>query len=270
MSIAQKTIGELLPKSLLSSPSVSVEHDNKVWMASVLLIHYLESFTDSLVVTKNLSPIGILGGKDLIENLIKNPTSELFDNKTVHDLMHEKIHEVTPNTSLSDLLHSWMNSRRAFSIIKNNLGGYSSISARTILEIGIRCKTSLKISDLPKKNVLTFKENDSIEHIMNLMLKHGTRKLLLENSEFFISDRIILEKIARDFDYLRKKNDFLSTPAKSFPLSPVKVITDDMPLQKIYEIMFGLLHPHMLFKNQVVSPWDLCIALLSDDFVISQ
>lgn len=268
MTITNKTLHELLPKSLLSHPSVSVEYDNKVWMASVLLIHYLESFTDSLVVTKNTFPIGILGGKDIIEHIIKNPTSDLFDNNTVQNLMHEKIHIVTENISLSDLLYSWNKSRRAFSIIKNNIGGYSAISARTILEIGIRCKTKKKISDLPKKDTIQFKENDSIEHIMQLMLKHGTRKLLLENSNLFISDRIILEKISRDFDYLREKTDFLFTPAKSFTLSPAKIISDDISLPKVFELMFGLLHPYIIFNDQVISPWDLCISLFSDDLII--
>lgn len=268
MTISTKTLQELLPRSLLSSPSVSVEYDNKIWMASVLLIHYLESFTDSLVVTKNTLPIGVLGGKDIIENLIKNPTSEFFDAKIVQELMHKEIHIVTKNTTLYDLLNSWKNSRRAFSIIKNSIGGYSSISARTILEIGIRCKTSMKLSDLPQKTPITFNENDSIGDIMQLMLKHGTRKLLLENTNYFISDRIIIEKISRDLDYLREKDDFLSTPAKLFNLSQAKIISNDLSLPKVYDIMFGLLHPHMIHNGQVLSPWDLCIALLSDEFTI--
>lgn len=230
MTISDRPLGELLSKSLLSSPCVSIEPDNKVWMASVLLIHYLESFTDSLVITRDSSPIGVLGGRDIIENIISNPTQELFYNKTVQNITHEKIHIVKEDILLHDLLGSWINSKRAFSIIKNSIGGYSAISARTILEIGIKCKTDLKISDLPKKTTITFNENDSIGDIMKLMLKHGTRKLLLENSNLFISDRIVLEKIARDLDYLRNENDFLSLPAKSFNLSQAKVVSSETSL----------------------------------------
>jgi hypothetical protein len=50
MAISDHTLSQLLPLSLTSTPTVSIREDNKVWIAAGMLIHHLETFTDSLVV----------------------------------------------------------------------------------------------------------------------------------------------------------------------------------------------------------------------------
>ena len=70
-----------------------------------MLVHYLESFTDSLVVTdEKEQPIGVLGGFEIIRNVFENPTSEFFDEKTVEDIMDEELVMVSADTSLGELL----------------------------------------------------------------------------------------------------------------------------------------------------------------------
>lgn len=269
MSLKNLTLSELLGSSLYSKPCVSIQKQNKVWEGSVLLIHYLESFTDSLVVTDKNFPIGVLGGKDIIQLLPKESTSNLFDGKLVEQIMNPEIHQINKETQLADLLEYWKKTRRAFSIISNHIGGYSAISARSLLEIGIKCKTDILLSELPKKDTITFKSDDSIGKIIQLMLDNGTRKLLHENSDYFISDRIILEKIARDLNYLRNTKNFLETPANEFDLNHIKKLDSDTPIVSVYEMMFGMIHPYILFEGKVYSPWDLCLALELDSVTLN-
>ena len=74
MTITDKTIKELLPLSFNSTPAVSIRKENEVWVATSMLIHYLESFTDSLVVTEeDEKPIGVIGGREIIENVFRDP-----------------------------------------------------------------------------------------------------------------------------------------------------------------------------------------------------
>lgn len=262
--ISNKQLIDLLPLSLTSTPAVSIQKNNQVWCGTVMLIHYLESFTDSLVVRDGNIPIGIIGGKEIIEGLIKEPSSKFFDKTTVEDILTEEITQISEKTTLQTLIEKWKQTRRAFSVIPNQIGGLSAISARSILEIGIRCKTELTISHIPKKEVVKFRADDKISTIINLMLENKTRRLLLENSTKFISDRIIIEKIARDFNYLRKTDEFLDIPVSSFNLESAKVIEEDISLPNVYDIMYGMLHPYIIFEGQVISPWDLCLTLLSD------
>lgn len=267
MAIADLKLNQLLPLSLTSTPAVSIQKENKVWVAAAMLVHYLESFTDSLVVTdEKEQPIGVLGGFEIIKNVFENPTLEFFDEKTVEDIMDEELVRASSETSLRELLEKWQKTRRAFCILPNQLGGYSAISARKLLEVGANCKTNITISDLPWKETISFEYDDTIGQIINLMMNNKTRKLILHNSSGFISDRTIIQTIAQELDYLRNTENFLDLKIEEhFKLAYTKSVPEDMNLTDLSKLMFGMVHPYVMTKEQVYTPWDVCIALLSDD-----
>ena len=89
--LARCALDELFPDSLFKSPAVSIRLIDTVGEAATLLSHYLESFTDSLLVTKDNKPIGVVGGIELLDVVLKNSTYEFFDNTTVEQIMNEKI-----------------------------------------------------------------------------------------------------------------------------------------------------------------------------------
>ena len=230
-----------------------------------MLIHALESFTDSLVVTEgDETPIGVIGGKEIIENIFKNPSSSFFDDTTVEQILDKKLVILSEKTTLKELLDSWKQTRRAFSIIPNNHGGYSAISARKILEIGASCVTDLTISELPKKEMITFEENSSIKEIVSLMLQKNSRKILLKDSNYFISDRLLIQSIAQDFEFFRNVKFLERHVKESFRLEEAKRISKDMNLSEISKIMYSMLHPCMIYHDQVITPWDVCLALESE------
>jgi len=230
-----------------------------------MLIHYLESFTDSLVVTEeDEKPIGVIGGREIIENIFKNPTSQFFDETKVDQVMNTDLTIISEKIKLKELLDKWKKTRRAFSIIPNSLGGYSAISGRKLLEIGANCITDLTISELPKKEVATFDLNDTMRDIINLMLEKNTRKLRLRSTNNFISDRLIIQTVAQDLDFFRNTKFLDQKIEKSFKLEEAKKISKDINLAEISKIMYGMLHPYIFFQEQVITPWDICMALESD------
>ncbi len=267
MPIKDHTLKELLPLSITSTPAVSIREENKVWVATAMLVHYLESFTDSLVVTNSKNePIGVMGGYEVIKNVFEFPTSELFDEKTVSNVMDNELLQITPHTTLDELIGKWKETHRAFCILPNEYGGYSAISARKILEIGSMCETNITISSLPKKRLATFSSIDSVGQIINSMMENRTRKIIQKGSSNFISDRIIIQTIARDLDYLRNTENFLSMKIQStFQLAEIKKITKDLKISELSAMMFGMMHPYVLYKDQVYTPWDICLGLLSSD-----
>ena len=265
MTITNKTLRELLPLSFSNTPSVSIRKENKIWVATGMLIHYLESFTDSLVVTEeNEKPIGVIGGREIIENVIKNPTSDFFDNITVGQIADPNIVVLSEDTSLGQLLENWKQTRRAFSIIPNSLGGYSAISGRKLLEIGMNCVTDLTISELQKKDVVFFEQNSTLKDILNLMLEKNTRKLILKGTDDFISDRLILQYIAQEFDFFRNVKFLEHKIIESFKLEEAKKISKNLNLAEISKIMYTMPHPYVIYQDQVITPWDICMALQSD------
>ena len=265
MPIINKTIKELLPLSFNTTPAVSIRKENKVWVAASMLIHYLESFTDSLVVTEeNETPIGVIGGKEIIENIFKNPSSNFFDNTTVEQITDKNLVILSDKTSLDELLNMWKNTRRAFSIIPNDLGGYSAISGRKLLEVGINCVTDLTISEFPKKKVVTFEKEDMIKDIIKLMLEKNTRKLILRDTNYFISDRLLIQSIAQDYDFFRNIKFLERKVEESFKLEESKRISKDLNLTEVSKIMYAMMHPYVIYQDQVITPWDVCMMLQSD------
>ena len=256
-----------MPLSLTSTPAVSIKQENKVWTSTGMLVHYLESFTDSLVVTDEKDkPIGLVGGVEIIKGIFENPSSEFFDNKHIKDIMDTELIQVTPETKLVELLEKWKKTRRAYALIPNQYHGYSAISARKLLEIGINCNTKITVTDLPKKNLVTFTYDDTMGEIIHSMFENKTRKLLFKDSTAFISDRIIIQNIAQDMNYLRNTNNFLDRKIeKSFKLADAKIIPENLNISDLSKLMFGMLHPYTMTKDQVYSPWDICMALLSED-----
>lgn len=263
--ICERSLKELLPDSLTTSLCVNVRKNAEVWVGTGMLVQYLESFTDSIVVRDEVqTPIGLIGGKDIIEGVYKNPTANFFEGQTVDDIADRNFSIVSKFTSLKELIHGWRDKRRAFSLINNELTGYSAISAKKLLEIGMLCKSDLLISELPKKKVVSFNTNDTIEDIIKSMLDNGTRKLLLEDSFQYINDRLIIELLSDKLNFLHNGEAFMSLPACSINFEDAKVISEDMNLSDISKIMYEMAHPYVVYLDQVFSPWDVCLALLDE------
>jgi CBS domain-containing protein len=265
LPIYNQTLKDLLPLSLSSTPAVSIRKENKMYAAACMLMHYLESFTDSLVVTEeNEKPIGVIGGKEVIENIFENPSSDFFDKTTVEQVTDKNLIILSEKIKLGELLEKWKQTRRAFSIIPNHLGGYSAISGRKLLEIGANCITDLTISELPKKEIITFNRIDTMKDIISLMLQNNTRRLILKNTNLFISDRLIIQTIAQKFNFFRNVNFLDHMIIESINLEEVKKISTDMNLAEISKIMSVMVHPCIIFQDKVITPWDICVALQSD------
>lgn len=263
--IYNQTLKYLLPLSLSSTPAVSIRKENKMWTATCMLMHYLESFTDSLVVTEgDEKPIGVIGGKEVIENIFENPSSDFFDKTTVEQVMDKNLIIISEKIKLVELLEKWKQTRRAFSIIPNSLGGYSAISGRKLLEIGANCITDVTISELPKREIITFNRNDTMKDIISLMLQNNTRRLVLKNTNMFISDRLIIQTIAQKFDFFRNVKLLDLRIAESFNLEEAKEISTDINLAEISKIMSVMVHPCIIFQDHVITSWDICAALQSD------
>lgn len=265
-SIAELTLETLLSSSLTDTPCVYLNQEREVWVATEMCVQYLESSIDSIVIRNDdHTPVGIVGGYDLLNHIQKNPTRDFQYEHKVKEIMFEDLPIVEKETRFKDLMERWKLTRRAFAITPNSFQGYSPVSARKMLDVGIRCQSNLSISSMPKKNIVTFSLDDSLEKIIDLMFKHNTRKLMLEYSNQFISDRIILEEISKMLKFQLDVENFLEIPVSQVELEEVLVLKEDVSLNKLCLMMYKMEHPYVIYKDVSVSPWDICLTLLSDD-----
>ena len=262
--ISEISLYDLFGDSLTSSLCVNIEKGTETWVATGMLVQQLESFTDSIVVRENDKPIGIVGGKDVISELIEVPRSSLFYKTKVEDIMEERWPTVSKETKLRELIEFWKKTRRAFAAIPNEFSDYSAISAKKLLEFGKKIKTDIKISDLPEKKLITFTNENTIGDVLNLMLEANTRRLILENSTKFINDRIILQKITEELKCLQDVNNFLDIPISEFKIEEVNTVSENLTIQEVSKIMYEMEHPCVMFRDKIITPWDICLILLSE------
>jgi hypothetical protein len=134
-----------------------------------------------------------------------------------------------------------------------------------MLDIGMRCKTDISASSLSKSKIVTFQPNDTLGKLINKMFENKTRKLVLENSNQFVSDRLILAEISRILKFERNVESFLDIPAKQLRLDYAKTITEDLPFDYLCSLMNKMEHPYFLYKDTAITPWDVCLTLVSED-----
>jgi len=263
LPISERTLEELLTETLDYSLCITIDKGKEVWVVTGMLVQYLESLTDSVSVKDGDEIIGTIGGIEILENLLKNPTRSLFYGTLVEDIMEKNPIRVSGQTKYKDLISQWRQRGRAYAILSNRWGHYSAISSKKILEVGMRCKTNLSIIDMPKKPIITFKPDDSLGTVINAMFENKTRKILLENSNKYINDRIILEAVSEKLGYLKNTDNFLEMPASTIELEEARVIFDDLKIHEVSAMMYDMDHPFVIYKDMLVTPWDICMALLS-------
>ncbi len=265
LPISEKTLKELLPETHDYSLCITIEKDRKVWVVTGMLVQYLESATDSISVKEGEEIVGTIGGREILDNLLKNPTRELFYNTLVEDIMETKPLRISSDMKYKDLISKWKDRGRAYAVLNNRWGHYSAISAKKILEIALRCKANVAITDLEKKPIITFKPDDSLGDVIRSMFKNKTRKILLENSNKYINDRMIIENISEKQGYLKNIDNFLDLPASTIDFEEARLIFNDLKINEVSAMMYDMEHPYVIYQDMLVTPWDVCMALLSEN-----
>jgi hypothetical protein len=265
--ISELTLEELFGRTLTDTSCIYIDKGREVWVATEMCAQYLESAVDSIVVRgENGQPVGIVGGYDLLDHLRKNPRRESQYLTKVEDIMFIDLPQIERETRLGDLMGNWKNSRRAFAYLPNESGDYSPISARKMLEFGMKYRFDISISSMPRtKKVISFQRYDTLGNILDLMFENKTRKVMLQDSNQFISDRLILGQVSRILKFQENFEYFLDLPVKQFPLGYAREINEDVSLSRLCSLMDKMDHPYIVYKgDMVITPWDVCLALQSE------
>ena len=212
------------------------------------------------MVRDNTKPIGVIGGREIIQGVFKNPSSDFFEMKFVEEITDTRLNVVTSDSSLKELISKWKKVGRAFAIINVGNDDYSVISVKKLLEIGMNNDFDYHISEIPTKKIITIDNEAKFGDVIRLMLENKTRKILLEGTNQFINDRIIIETIEK-FDFLLGRDNFLEVPVNVVSLEEAKIISEDLDLSDISKIMYEMSQPLVIHNDRVISPWDICLAL---------
>ena len=112
--------------------------------------------------------------------------------------------------------------------------------------------------------MITFQKKDKVRDIVHRMFDNKTRKLVLEGTSSFINDRIIIEKLAREFNCLRDGEDFLEMNADIFSLEQARNTADNLTISDACKIMQDMKSPYLMVDGKVISSWDMILILYSE------
>lgn len=255
---------ELLPYSLSSSPISSIGNTDNVWIASSMLSRVYDT-TNNLVVLEKEFPIGIIGAKEILKGLLKNPTPYYFHDILSQEIMNRNFYLDTRNIKLEKLLEQMNKTKNEFIILQNSKQSFSSVSTREILEIGTLCKTNFDATDFPSQKVKVFRREDTVEDLIKSLMQEKTEVLLLENESLFIDPMTIIEKIAGDLNFLKDCENFLDLNASIFELERPKLIPDTLSVSEICQIMLYMKHPYIMTSNQLLTPKNI-LQILNSGF----
>ena len=254
------TVEEILPHLIVNSSMATIESKEKTWVGTSMLMRFLSSFTNNLVVMESGTPVGILGSREILQGIYNNPKNDFFTEHIVSEVMNKEFHMTSPKTKVFDLLKKMNRYGRDFALVQTTDNEYSTISARRLLEVGILCDTEVKVSDIPSKKIATFQKEDTIEFLINQMLKKNTDILVLEQTPFFVTPRTIFEKII-ELNYLDGVDDFLYSKASVLHMRTGCIISDNITVPEMCKIMLSKRHTFVMTQDNVLTPWDLIITL---------
>ncbi|MDE1861895.1 MAG: hypothetical protein KGI33_03175 [Thaumarchaeota archaeon] len=254
------TIEGILPHLLVSSSFASIGSKEKMWVATSMLVRFLGTTTNNLVVIENDEPSGLLGGSEALENFSKNPSYSFFLDTTVEDVMSKSLYLASSQTRIADLVEKMRKIRRDFALVQNSEGAYSTVSARRLLEAGILSESHLKVADIPRKEICAFKRDDTIGMVISTMIRNETEILTLENTPQYVNPQTIFEKIV-ELNYLEKIDNFLDLKGTALNLKYGRIISENTSLPETCRIMLSMKNSFVMTSNNVVTPWDIVQAL---------
>jgi hypothetical protein len=250
------TIEEILPHLLVNSSMATIETREKIWVATSMLVRFLASYTNNLVVIESDNPVGMIGSREVLQGLYENPGYNFFSECTVYETMNKDIDIASPNTRVYDMLKKMNSLGRDFTLVQSTEGEFSTISARRLLEVGMLCNTRIKVSDMPTRKVITFQKEDSLRVLIREMLRNNTDVLILENTPLFITPQIIFEKIV-ELNYLEGITNFLDSKAGILKLKSSRIISDNITVPEMCKIMLSMKNSFVMTQNNVLTPWDM-------------
>ncbi|MDE1877895.1 MAG: CBS domain-containing protein [Thaumarchaeota archaeon] len=254
------TIEEILPHLLICSSMATIESKEKVWVATSMLVRFLATHTNNLVVMENDTPVGMVGSREVLQGLYSNPNHAFFSEQAVNNIMNRDLEMVSAKMRVYDLLKRMNDIRRDFALVQTTDGEFSTISARRLLEVGILCDTRIKVADIPSKKVVTFQKEDSIGFLIGEMLRNNTDVVILEKTPLFVTPQMIFEKIS-ELNYLEDVDDFLDSKASILNLKNGRIISDNITVPEMCKIMLGMKNAFVMTQNNVLTPWDVITTL---------
>lgn len=249
-------LDDIFPQLLVSSSNSTIEVTDNVMTGLSMLVRLSESLANNLVVINNGIPVGMLGAKEVLGGFLKNPTQNFLHNTIIKNIMKRDPCFVDKSTKFTDLMKKLQKQKTDFAILQNDKAMFSTISIKRILELGLLCDTDITISQINKKSAVFCSSDDTIHTVMHTMLENNTNDIVIQNSPFIITGRVILEKIQNEINY-SDIDQILEHKISDLTPYEATITHKDLSIPDLCKLMLTVRHPYVMTASQVFTPYDL-------------
>ena len=242
----------------------TIDQNDDAWVAAGYLATSLNSFSDGLAVMDGKDPIGTIGGRIFLTHLRQNPTHSFFKQKKAKEIMTTGLQVLQVKTCFSEIMQIWQKTKFGFSAVQKD-GTLYALSLRNLLLLIPELNSKIKLSDLPKKSVVTFNKDNSIGDIIQLMFKNKVRRVMLEGTNQIVSDRTLLNDICIEMNYLKYTENVLNLSSTVLNTELPEEITDDISISELAQNLSLQVLPTVHFNENIITPWDLVNAAYGEN-----
>ena len=210
------------------------------------------------------------GGYNILSRLhLRSGDIDLFYRPC--SLIAKPIKVVNQDESLESIIRAIARSRLGVVLVRRKLVSseiLTTVELRDFIHLyrsGRRLKVkNVKVGSIASSPVLAVRGEDTLKHVIEVMLKNRKRKVLLRETKSLISDRDVLNFLigSNRFEQLTdEKAKILNTPARELSSTQPRFVDSNMGIEEAA----GLMNPDagdcLICDRGLVSFWDLVIKL---------
>lgn len=257
---------ELLPYEIRSSPITSLSRDDNAWIATSMLVRVVDSTNDIVVIEKEF-PVGVIGHKEILKGVLRNPHFDYFNDTTASEIMSRNFYLDSRKVKLSKIIQQMTQIKRQFAIIQNKKSDFTGIATKELLEIGSMSSTDIIESFNKTNSIPKFRRDSSVKEIINILVKDDVNCILLEDENLILDSFAIIERITSDLNFLKNTDDFLDLNASIFQFKTPKLIPERLEFSEICKLMLEMKYPYLITATRLWTPWDIldCLRFGVDD-----
>ena len=255
---------------IFKRPSLSISPDTLLPQVATFLAIGPQIYVDGIVVTVGKDPIGRIGSKHILQNIIISPRNGWL-NTTASELMDRNFPSVDMNSPIGTAMKIFGETKFAFLPLTEKGSLIASLGIRDILSLIIINNIDAHVSHVSSPTVHVAKET-SLKHTLDIMLIKSIRNIVIRDgtNTYLINDRKILEFLLspKGIEILTiGLTEIGRIKVGDLDLIPISIISEDISITEAAKLLTDIRTPCLLFENSIVTPWDIVMKTIGKNFL---
>ena len=250
------TADDFLFEKIGYSPIHTIKKQDTVESVIPLLADSADTYSDALVVIENSKIIGCICGDNILGLLSEDQNNDFFK-QSIESAINYKIAKIDENSTLLDLLDGFLKAGRAFAVVESKNDIIGMVSAKDFVTICANSEMKIRTSDIPLEKIITYSKTETVKQIISKMMQNQKRRLLLEGTDRYTTDRWIFKAMLQNPIYQENVDLFLNENSSILHTEKIKIFNSDMNLNTLCKMMYGTSFPCAIVNDNLITPWDV-------------